>query len=181
MVKLLLLLFPAGMYIFQLNNKNTRKRCEMCPKSTQKDNRMAWFDMRTKLVDIVLVSFFLARNIFTSCSAVSYVTFKLERFGATILFLWTQSKLVLKEQVSVKSKIKFSYVCLLWFLLSQFSTLLCVIFSPPSFVQQLKQLNPLCWAHPCLIFFRDNWCQNIEGKQYELAHCKLNDVNEHPQ
>ena len=145
---IIIIIFPVGIYMSQLNNKNTSKRCEMCPKSTQ----MAWVDMSTKLVDIVLVSFFLTWNIFTSCSTVSYVMFKLERFGATILFLWTQSKLVLKEQVSVKSKIKFSYVCLLWFLLSQFSTLLCVIFSPPFYVQQLKQLNPLCWAHPCLIF-----------------------------
>ena len=29
-------LYPAGHYVFKVNNRNTRKRCEVCPKLTIK-------------------------------------------------------------------------------------------------------------------------------------------------
>ena len=58
---------------------------------------------------------------------------------------YSKSKLLLKEQVSLKSKITFGYVCLFWFLYPSF--LLLSIFSPPV---QLKRLNPLHWAYPRL-------------------------------
>ena len=30
------ILFPVGIYLFKVNNKNTRKWCEICPKLTIK-------------------------------------------------------------------------------------------------------------------------------------------------
>ena len=30
------ILFPVGIYLFKVNNKDTRKRCEISPKSTKK-------------------------------------------------------------------------------------------------------------------------------------------------
>ena len=56
--------------------------------------------MNTKLVDIVMVSFFLIQNIFASCSTVSYVKFKLVNVATTILFLWIQEKLFVKGQLT---------------------------------------------------------------------------------
>ena len=32
-------LFPGGNYMFKVNNRNTRTRCEICSKLTVKDNR----------------------------------------------------------------------------------------------------------------------------------------------
>ena len=81
---------------------------------------------------------------------------------------YSESKLqIVNEKVSLKSKISFGYVCLLWFLLSQFSTFYFSIFRPPVDVQ-LKQRNPLCWAYPRLIFFKVKWWQNI-GKTISIS------------
>ena len=33
-------LFPGDNYMFKVNNRNTRTRCEICSKLTVKDNRM---------------------------------------------------------------------------------------------------------------------------------------------
>ena len=81
---------------------------------------------------------------------------------------YSESKLqIVNEKVSLKSKISFGYVCLLWFLLSQFSAFYFSIFRPPVDVQ-LKQRNPLCWAYPRLIFFKVKWWQNI-GKTISIS------------
>ena len=58
------ILFPVGIYLFQVNKKITRKRWEKCPKLTKKDTRTTLIDINTQLVDIALVSFFLNVDIF---------------------------------------------------------------------------------------------------------------------
>ena len=58
-----------------------------------------------------------------------------------------------------KSKIRLGYVCLLQYLLLQFST---VINLQPNFFVLLKRLNLLCWA-------------KTYGERCQLVHCKLND------
>ena len=53
----------------------------------------------------------------------------------------SKSKLLAKEQVSLKSKVKFGYVCLSQFLLSQFSTLINL---RPNFLCSIKATKPFC-------------------------------------
>ena len=43
-----IILFPVGIDLFKLNNKNTRKRCEICLKLPKKDTRMITIDMNTQ-------------------------------------------------------------------------------------------------------------------------------------
>ena len=46
---------PSGDYLFKVNNRNTRKRCETCPKLTMKTSERC---------SVVLVSLLLTLNIF---------------------------------------------------------------------------------------------------------------------
>ena len=65
---------------------------------------------------------------------------------------FSKSKLFVKEQLSLKSKIRFGNVCLCMYYVCNFSCpsfLLWSIFSPPVDVQ-LKRLDPLCWVCPPL-------------------------------
>ena len=41
------ILFQVGIYLFKVNNKNTRKRCKICPKLVEKNTRVASTDMNT--------------------------------------------------------------------------------------------------------------------------------------
>ena len=34
--------YPSGNYMFKVNNKNTRTKCEICPKLTIKTERSHW-------------------------------------------------------------------------------------------------------------------------------------------
>ena len=72
------ILFPVGIYLFKVNNKNTRKRCEIQAKltTTKKDTKMTSIDMKTQLTDDDLVSFFSTSTYFPSCSTVSYANFE---------------------------------------------------------------------------------------------------------
>ena len=56
-------IFPVGIYLFKVNNENTRKQWNSS-KINRKDTKMVSIDMNTKLVDVALVSFDLTLNIF---------------------------------------------------------------------------------------------------------------------
>ena len=53
--------FPAGPYLFKVNNGNTRKICEVCLKFTKK---ITFTDTNKDVTDVVLVSLSLALNRF---------------------------------------------------------------------------------------------------------------------
>ena len=57
------ILFSVGIYLFKINNKNTRKWYELYLKLTKKrhKNNVSWHE---HTVDVALVSFFLTLNIF---------------------------------------------------------------------------------------------------------------------
>ena len=75
------ILFPVSIYLFKISNEITRKWCEICPKLTEKGNRMTSIDINIQLIDVALVSFFLTLNrfcflfYFFSCSYVNYTLF----------------------------------------------------------------------------------------------------------
>ena len=79
------ILFAIVIYLFKLNNKNTRKQSEIHPKLTKKGINTMSMDMNTQLVDVALVSFFNLKH-FASCSTVSHVKFKLVNVTTFILF-----------------------------------------------------------------------------------------------
>ena len=81
------------------------------------------------------------------------------------------SQQLFKVKANCKSKFRFGY---------KISDNLWLIFSPLVNVQ-LKRLNLLCWACLRLIIFRVNCQQNTYEKRWQLANCKLNNVNLHPQ
>ena len=58
------ILFPVGIYLFEVRYKNTRNWCEICPASRKKDTKTMPIDTSMQLVDIAVVSFFLTLNIF---------------------------------------------------------------------------------------------------------------------
>ena len=58
------ILFSVGICLFKVNNNNTRKQSEICPKLTKKDTRTMSIDTSTQLVDVTQVFFFLTLNIF---------------------------------------------------------------------------------------------------------------------
>ena len=47
-------LFPIGIYWLKIYNKNTRKRCKLCPKLTKKYTRKISTDMNTQFIDVFL-------------------------------------------------------------------------------------------------------------------------------
>ena len=57
------ILFPVGIYLPKVNNKNTRKSCKIFQKLTKKDTRTTSIDITTQLTGIALVYFFLTLNI----------------------------------------------------------------------------------------------------------------------
>ena len=57
--------YPAGNYLFKVNHRNTRTRCEICSKLTIKTPE--------RRHSFVLVSLLLTLNKFTPCSSVSIV------------------------------------------------------------------------------------------------------------
>ena len=48
--------YPVNIYLFKVNNRNTREKCEICSKLTKKH--------QTDVIDAVLVFFLLTLNIF---------------------------------------------------------------------------------------------------------------------
>ena len=48
-------IFPVGIYLFKVNNENTRKQWNIS-KINRKDTKVKSIDMNTKLVDVALVS-----------------------------------------------------------------------------------------------------------------------------
>ena len=69
MVRLRLWYFPAGNYMFKVNNRNTRKRCEICSKLTIKtpERRHHWHRSGVFIVNFEHIS---------HCSSVSIVNFE---------------------------------------------------------------------------------------------------------
>ena len=86
---------------------------------------------------------------------------------------YSNSELLVKEYVSLKSKIRFGYACLTIFCYRSF--LLWSIFSPRAAIQ-LKRRNPLCYV--CFLVLTDR--KICREKRWQLANCKLNDVNWRP-
>ena len=60
----------ANIFLFKVNNRNTRKRCEICSKLTIKTPE------RRDVTGVVLVFLLLTLNIFHTFSSVSIVDFK---------------------------------------------------------------------------------------------------------
>ena len=54
------ILLPVGIYLLKVKNIDTRNQCKICSKLTKKYTRTTSIDMNIELVDIALVSFFLA-------------------------------------------------------------------------------------------------------------------------
>ena len=62
-------LYPVGIYLFKVNNRNTRARCEKCSKLTIKTaERLAW-----RRSGVFIINF---RTYFTPCSSISSVNFE---------------------------------------------------------------------------------------------------------
>ena len=60
--------FPAGIYLFKVNNENTRANSEICSKLTKRD--------QNNVNKVILVSLLLTSNIFKHCSNTSTVDFE---------------------------------------------------------------------------------------------------------
>ena len=159
---MLIIPFSAIIYLFKCNNKATRKRCEICPRSTKKTperHEFKWthswrysgvflFNL-TQILLVVLLFLILSLNYWmllpTSC-------------------FYGSSQWLFKVRITCKRASFFKNQNQIWLSVSYHfcypSFLLWSIFRAP-FDVQLKLPKSLCLAYPHLIFLRVNWCQNI--------------------
>ena len=61
--------YPANIYLIKFNNRNTRKKCEICPKLAMKTSEQSHVN------DVDLVLLLLTLNIFHTFSSFSIVDF----------------------------------------------------------------------------------------------------------
>ena len=76
-------LIPSQHYLFKVEKRNTRKRCEICSKLT--------ITYITIIIDVILVFLMLTLNIFQTFSGVSIVDF--ERLNVS----WGIAALILRK------------------------------------------------------------------------------------